>query len=125
MHFTIAITNSIPIHTPLSGSQRLSFTQQVDSAILEAASIGDPGLQEEDDDSWLSIDAEGFESKLERTMGPRNTSGQTTGMDVDAPEMPEEDRMASEQAARLKDLANKVEKFVEGEGDIEGARFEE
>jgi hypothetical protein len=33
--------------------------------------------------------------------------------------------MATEQAARLKTLAGKVESFVEGEGDLEGARFEE
>ncbi len=58
-------------------------------------------------------------------MGRGNTSDQANDMDVDTPEVPEEDRIASEQAARLKDLANKVEQFVEGEGDIEGARFEE
>ena len=36
-----------------------------------------------------------------------------------------EDLLASEQARKLKVLADKVENFIEGEGDIEGARFEE
>lgn len=51
-----------------------------------------------------------------------NESKDPNGMDVD--ESPE-DRIASEQAKRLKDLASKVEIFIEGEGDVEGARFEE
>jgi hypothetical protein len=36
-----------------------------------------------------------------------------------------EDRTTLEHADRLKELATKVEDFVEGEGDLEGARFEE
>jgi hypothetical protein len=48
-------------------------------------------------------------------------------MDVDnpGPAKPTEDRLASEQASKLKELAEKVEGFVAGEGDLEGARFEE
>lgn len=46
-------------------------------------------------------------------------------MNVDDPKDDSEERVASEQASRLKDLAAKVEGFVEGEGDLEGARFEE
>ncbi len=45
-------------------------------------------------------------------------------MDVD-PAEDDEDRIAKAQAARLQDLAKKVEQFVEGEGDVEGARFAE
>lgn len=45
-------------------------------------------------------------------------------MDIDEPAKAE-DRLASAQAAKLQELATKVEQFVEGEGDIEGARFEE
>lgn len=36
-----------------------------------------------------------------------------------------EDRTTLEQADRLKELATKVQDFVEGEGDLEGATFEE
>lgn len=46
-------------------------------------------------------------------------------MDVDDPKDDSEEHLASEQASRLKDLAAKVEGFVEGEGDLEGARFVE
>jgi hypothetical protein len=106
-------------------SQRLSFAEQVELAVSEAASVGDPGLEEEDDESWLSIDAEDFEAKLEKTMSQAQKTVQDDAMDVDSPEVSKEDRMASEQAVRLKELANRVEQFVEGEGDIEGARFSE
>ncbi|KAF5356294.1 hypothetical protein D9756_004198 [Leucocoprinus leucothites] len=108
-----------------SSNQRLSFSKQVELAISEAASTGDPGLQEEDDDSWLTIDAHDFENKLEQTLGQAKKAPQEDAMDIDSQEISEEDRLASEQASRLKDLASKVEQFVEGEGDIEGARFED
>jgi hypothetical protein len=55
-------------------------------------------VQEEDNDDWLTIDAQEFDKGLEAPL---------------------------EQAKDLKDLATKVESFVEGEGDLEGARFEE
>ncbi|KAJ3576125.1 hypothetical protein NP233_g625 [Leucocoprinus birnbaumii] len=106
-----------------SSNQRLSFSKQVESAITKAASIGDPGLQEEDDEAWLTIDAQDFETKLEQVLGQTNKPTQEDVMDVDSPEISEENRLASEQASRLKDLASKVEQFVEGEGDIEGAQF--
>ncbi|KAF9452554.1 SGT1-domain-containing protein [Macrolepiota fuliginosa MF-IS2] len=121
---TKAANTFVEIRSP-STAQRQSFAHQVDLAIAGAVSIGDPGLQEEDDDSWLNIDMEEFEEKLEKTMGQAAKVAQEDAMEVDPPGSSEEDRMASEQAARLKDLASKVEKFVEGEGDIEGARFED
>jgi hypothetical protein len=86
--------------------------------------MGDSGLQEEDDETWLNIDAEEFENKLESTLGQGDKSVPDRKMDVDSLDA-SEDRVASEQAARLKDLASKVEEFVEGEGDIEGVLFEE
>ena len=52
-------------------------------------------------------------------------------MDVDQKDSPAaqqkfmEDKVANDEAKKLQDLANKVENFVEGEGDLEGARFEE
>ena len=36
-----------------------------------------------------------------------------------------EDRLASQQASKLKELADKVEDFVEREGEVEGALFDE
>jgi len=76
----------------------------------------------EDDDSWLNINEADFDALLEKNAAGGKAAKES--MDVDKP-APSEDDLASVQAARLKDLANKVESFVEGEGDIEGARFEE
>ena len=72
----------------------------------------------EDDDSWLSVDSE----QLDQLLG-----SSVDAMDVDEhdPGLSDDDRMAQDQASKLHNLAKKVESFVEGEGDIEGARFEE
>jgi hypothetical protein len=48
----------------------------------------------------------------------RKDVGEQSGEDA-------EDRYTQQQAARLQELAKKVEGFVEGQGDLEGARFEE
>jgi len=82
---------------------------------------------EEDSDEWLNIDAQDFEAMLEQTVGSSKSTAQTDAMDVDTPqnEKSTADRLASERAAKLKELATKVENFVEGEGDLDGVRFEE
>ena len=80
---------------------------------------------EEDPDDWLNVDASGFDEMLEKTMGGSKGKGKATDTkDVDVPE-DDEDRIAKAQAERLRDLAKKVEQFVEGEGDLDGARFAE
>lgn len=58
---------------------------------------------------------------LETNMG--SSKQQENAMEAD--EESAEDRLASDQASRLKSLATKVEAFVEGKGDLEGATFEE
>ena len=62
---------------------------------------------------------------LSNSMGVKEVPGGPTAMEVDQPINSTEDDVAAKQASRLQDLASKVEKFVEGEGDVEGARFEE
>lgn len=87
-----------------------------------------PTQEKEDSDDWLNVDAQDFDDMLEKTMGTsRNTkSGPSEAMNVDNPEgETEEDHAAKAQADRLQELAQKVESFVEGEGDVEGAKFEE
>lgn len=81
---------------------------------------------EEDTDDWLNVDVQYFDDILEKTMGASRNKVQSA-MDVDQPKdaRTEEDSIANEQASRLKDFAAKVENFVEGQGDIEGAKFEE
>lgn len=84
---------------------------------------------EEDSDNWMNIDAEHFDQKLEEIMRPKakGASQKADAMDVDRPVSVEEQetRMAQAQADKLKGLANKIESFVEGEGTLEGAVFEE
>jgi hypothetical protein len=72
----------------------------------------------EDDDSWLNVDPE----QLDQLLG-----SSVDAMDVDERDLglSEDNKMVQDQASKLHNLAQKVESFVEGEGDIEGARFEE
>jgi hypothetical protein len=85
-------------------------------------------VHEEDSDDWLTLDGQEFDKSLEASLaGATGNAKESDAMDVDPLNKTEslEDRLASEQAKKLKDLATKVEIFVEGEGDMEGARFEE
>lgn len=107
-----------------SDAKRPSFASQVNAATSEYTSLPPSTIQGEDADDWLNVDANDFEAMLERTMGAQ-TQEKPDDMNVDDPKDDSEERVASEQASRLKDLAAKVEGFVEGEGDLEGARFEE
>jgi hypothetical protein len=50
-----------------------------------------------------------------------NDPNASHGMDVDP--LPDSEDKA--QVAKLQDLANKVDAFVSGKGDVEGALFEE
>lgn len=104
-----------------SDHSRQSFAAAVASAVSQAPEsvlyLGD-----EDDDSWLNIDAEDFDDLLQKAAGRKGAADDLDSMNVDETA---EERLASDQASRLKDLASKVEKFVEGEGDMTGARFEE
>lgn len=61
---------------------------------------------------------------LENTMGQKPRSAENA-MDVDEDDLAEEDRVAQQQTAKLQEMAKKVEDFVEGKGDLEGATFEE
>jgi hypothetical protein len=75
----------------------------------------------EDSDDWMNVDAANFDDMLERT----RSQPQSQGMNVDSTSAEVEEIVAKEQTNKLQDLAAKVQKFVEGEGDAEGARFEE
>ena len=86
----------------------------------------------EDSDDWLNVNADSFDAMLEERMGKAAQQAKDPdAMDVDskdgqaAQQKAMEDKVANDEAKKLQDLANKVENFVEGEGDLEGARFEE
>ncbi|KAJ7071503.1 SGT1-domain-containing protein [Mycena amicta] len=100
-------------------ASRPTFAIRVSEAISRAANSVSSIQADEDSDDWLNIDAKDFENMLETTMG---TSKPDDAMDVDSSA---QDHLASEQASRLKDLATKVGAFVDGQGDLEGALFDD
>ncbi|KZV68670.1 SGT1-domain-containing protein [Peniophora sp. CONT] len=121
-----------------STSTRPSFAAQVNTSISSApSSLTDELEAPEDPDDWLNVDATDFDSFLAEKMNlSTSTKSQPTdAMDVDKKEddgemsdgevKAAEDMLAKEQAARLTDLAKKVEKFLGAKGDVEGARFED
>ncbi|KAF8887981.1 SGT1 protein-domain-containing protein [Gymnopilus junonius] len=106
---------------------RQSFTSQVDEA-LSRRDLRDHLDREEDPDDWLTVDAQEFEQMLENTLKRRKAGDQKdqNAMDVDVNDLAfDEDRIASQQAGQLKDLASKVEDFIQGKGELEGALFED
>jgi hypothetical protein len=89
------------------------------------ADIRNEAAETEDSDDWLNVDAEDFEDVLGQRMGipkdalQENVQSDNLGQDTS------EDQAAHDQASKLRNLAHKVEAFVEGEGDLEGAMFKE
>ncbi|KAG6829290.1 hypothetical protein H0H92_005044 [Tricholoma furcatifolium] len=108
---------------------RPSFATRVQVALSDHPEVSTIPQIDEDPDDWLNVDSESFEAMLEQSMGGKSKSTvQADDMDVDNFKnggTTEDDLLASAQAAKLKDLAQKVENFVEGEGDIEGAMFDD
>lgn len=109
---------------------RISFAELVSSALATAPKESFiPSNESEDDDQWLNVDAADFEAMLQKN-APKSDKAEDA-MDVDDQagqsntEVTEEDRLAQEQTATLQSLAEKVSSFVEGKGDLEGAKFDE
>ncbi|KAI5124417.1 hypothetical protein M0805_008301 [Coniferiporia weirii] len=112
-------------------ASRPSFAILVNNAIAQA---GDnptlPDLEEESDE-WMNVDAENFDEKLAATARSAPVKAKTPGgedtMDVDhlTKREDEESHLAQGQADKLQGLAKKIEKFVEGEGTLEGAVFDD
>ena len=76
----------------------------------------------EDPDDWLNVDPMDLDHTLKEYH--QQKEGPT---DSDVGDMVDEDgdTVAHEQAGRLKELAKRMEGFVEGEGAVEGALFDE
>lgn len=101
-----------------TSSHRPSFAAQVDQAVAATSfrAIGSLNAGEnaaEDSDSWLEVSPEELDEMLKRS------SGRSEGIPV------EKQEIGPEEGQALGDLAKKVEAFVGGEGDMEGARFDE
>ncbi|KIR43811.1 hypothetical protein I307_00147 [Cryptococcus deuterogattii 99/473] len=104
-------------------SQRPSFAYLVDNAIASCSlSLDQLAVSEnapEDNDDWLQISPDELDSMMLHASGQAKRSnkqdeGQGKKEDV---ELTEEDGKA------LGDLAKKVQEFVGGQGDLQGARF--
>jgi len=98
----------------------------VNVAVAKAEDL-EPLQDVEDDDNWLTVSAENFDSVLQEKMRLNDAPSTSREMDVDRSPDSEngEDGITKAQVAKLRDLAIKVDAFVAGEGDIEGAVFEE
>ena len=98
----------------------------MNAAIAKADDL-EPSQDVEDDDDWLTVSAENFDSVLQEKMRLNDAPSTSHEMDVDHSPNSEsgEDSVTKAQVAKLRDLASKVDAFVAGEGDVEGAAFEE
>ncbi|KAI0304748.1 SGT1 protein-domain-containing protein [Russula brevipes] len=107
-------------------ASRPPFASLVNAAIAKA-NDPEPSQEPEDVDDWLTVSAEDFDSVLQEKIRPRDAPSTSHEMDVDySPQSGSgEDVITKAQVAKLRDLANKVDGFVAGKGDIEGAMFED
>ncbi|KIP11448.1 hypothetical protein PHLGIDRAFT_63844 [Phlebiopsis gigantea 11061_1 CR5-6] len=108
-------------------STRSSFASQVDTAVSRAGeSLVLPDFPPDAED-WLNVDADGLDAVLEGSLKQPQQRGtqDSTNIDENKPgdSSTTEDQIAAEQTAKLRDLAQKVEDFVDGKGDLEGAIF--
>ncbi|KAJ9096360.1 hypothetical protein QFC21_005181 [Naganishia friedmannii] len=107
---------------------RISFAESVDSALkstmtLDISKLAPTETYQEDSESWLEISPDELDGLLSRsgqaevkpTAADRDSAKDEAGKDDDA----------DPQAKTLSDLAKKVGAFVEGQGDMDGARFED
>ena len=109
-----------------SGASRPSFASEVNAAVAKADDL-ESSQDVEDDDNWLTVSTENFDSILQEKMRPNDAP--STSRDIDVDHSPDsvngEDGITKAKVAKLRDLASKVDAFVTGEGDVEGAMFEE
>jgi len=98
----------------------------VNAAVAKADDL-ESSQDVEDDDNWLTVSTENFDSILQEKMRPNDAP--STSRDIDVDHSPDsengEDGITKSKVAKLRDLASKVDAFVTGEGDVEGAMFEE
>ena len=108
----------------ISDAIRSSFADEVNAALSSAPSQQSTWDEGEDPDDWLEITQRDLEKSLNAYMSTEPHNSAYATQDTSMGEA-EEDGAATEQAARLKRLAEKVDAFVEGKGDLSGAMFEE
>ncbi|CAE6459920.1 unnamed protein product [Rhizoctonia solani] len=97
-------------------TSRPSFAAQVEEAVKLSSEHPSSSSDEEDSTEWLQIDESTFDGMLKQKFSRK---------DAEQPGEDDEDQYTQEQAAKLQELAKKVEGFVGGKGDLEGAQFED
>lgn len=105
-----------PPRSRFASETRTSFADAVDAALkatmdLDVTQLAAPATYTEDSEAWLEVSPDELDGLLSRSGAPRHGEG--------------EDAEAQAQAEGLSVLAKKVGQFVDGKGDLEGARFEE
>ncbi|KAG8759493.1 hypothetical protein FRC14_005781 [Serendipita sp. 396] len=105
-------------------ASRPSFADLVNDAIRlhPDAMLHDEG---EDPDDWLNVEPKDVEQAIRQYQMYQHEQGDTDNGAKLVEGETEEDRAANKQAHKLKQLAEKMEGFVEGEGALEGALFED
>ncbi|WVQ93806.1 hypothetical protein IAU59_000884 [Kwoniella sp. CBS 9459] len=103
-----------------TASQRPSFAYLVNTALSSSASISPESLSAspddpEDSDKWLEVSPDELDDMLMSSMGRANKA-QGDGKEA-------LDGLDNEDGKALQDLAEKVQEFVGGQGDMTGARF--
>lgn len=76
----------------------------------------------EDSDKWLEVDPDELDAMLMRSAGTAKAK-EAAESAPGAPGAPVE--LGDEHGKALQDLASKVEEFIAGQGDMQGARFAE
>ena len=108
----------------ISDAIRPSFSDEVNAALSSAPAQQITWDEGEDPEDWLEITQRDLEKSLNAYMSTEPHNRAYATQDISMGEA-EEDGAATEQAARLKKLAEKVDAFVEGKGDLSGAMFDE
>lgn len=129
-----------PLWIDCSDVKRPTFAALVNDAIVNVDNgrlAAAQASQQEDSEGWLDIDEASVNAIIrsrrstevptvaqhEHSHGPNRKTSVPNTFDIDASE--EEANLVKSEAARLRSLARKVDDFVHGGGDLEGARFNE
>lgn len=90
---------------------------------LDMSELAPTDTYQEDSESWLEISPDELDGLLSRS---GQTAAHPSAVNRDAAnDEAGKDDDADAQAKTLSNLAKKVGAFVEGQGDLDGARFEE
>ncbi|KAH7104302.1 SGT1-domain-containing protein [Auriculariales sp. MPI-PUGE-AT-0066] len=107
-------------------ASRPSFAAQVNAALqnINEGQFQAAQQQQEDDDSWMNVTEQDVDTLMDERAGAAQVQSST--QHTDTMQVDSDDGGHVEQTAeRLQRLAKKVESFVEGKGDVEGALFDD